>query len=415
MKKINYKMKLKSFSLFMCAAILLTLIVPNTYVSAAVLEMTADTVYAIRSEASKNLYLEMMNDFVPEGEYPDDVAAVCMQEDGSIVVSVTSEEAIQKYNAAMPLDAADQIIASSRALAAENGHVFGRNSAIDKTKLISYTVLPYSYNEIRHTQSALDNVMGEFKISETQLIDPENALYVFLKDEAQQQAILNYLEEQDCETDFIVFKKAVGTLELTALGYSGEKISTSGDSDGSIGFPARYGDRVGYVTAAHVTGGSSWSIRITRLGEEAYGRVQFYQCSGSLDASFVEFNNSNSSVTNVIRPNGTTYRTIMGTSNLVIYGSSVEAYGSTSGKTTGTVSSTSVSHPIGEEDTVITDLFSFNAQYIGDTVQHGDSGGPIVNSSGYLLGIIHGKIELSRVSYGCKYSNIASKGVYYNG
>lgn len=411
MKKINYKMKLKSFSLFMCAAILLTLIVPNTYVSAAVLEMTADTVYAIRSEASKNLYLEMMNDFVPEGEYPDDVAAVCMQEDGSIVVSVTSEEAIQKYNAAMPLDAADQIIASSRALAAENGHVFGRNSAIDKTKLISYTVLPYSYNEIRHTQSALDNVMGEFKISETQLIDPENALYVFLKDEAQQQAILNYLEEQNCETDFIVFKESSGDVQLASQIYPGMRVAPNNniEAGGTIGFPARYNNYDGYVTAGHVANDTMTSYFVEGVSSENGETLRFSQVSGNLDVAFISLYSSNNSVTNTIRINGTTYRSISGYQTIIAYGSTVESYGVTTRKNTSKVISSSVSHEL-ENGKVITDLFAFSYG-----VRKGDSGGPVLSSNGYLLGIIHGFITNSDIGYACKYSNIQKTGIYYNG
>lgn len=405
MKKTSLKWirsSVKIVSIFLSFVLLITFVTSSIHVSAETLALAAQTEYAIRSDASLVLHGELLQEILDDNMYRDDYAGAYMDSDGNLVICVTDPFSVVDYQAVLNQNVISSAVSDSRAIVKERVSKIGSNVLISNNSLVYYKIREYSYNDILNVHNLLANVMKDFGIVETRVSDMDNRLYVLTRDDTHQNEILNYIISHGFSTDFVIFGHIEGEIELASgTVYAGTRAECWNTYEaGTIGFAATYNGERGYVTAGHVV--QNTGNRVEALGVTT--SATFVQNSGNADVAFIPVA-SGYNVSSKISYNGST-RSVTGTTSALV-GMQVTRYGIQSGRTYANITYLNVNHYAQESGIQYTDLF------VSDyTFQKGDSGGPIITSTGKLVGIVHGMIEESNIiGYGCKYSNIQSKGI----
>lgn len=267
----------------------------------------------------------------------------------------------------------------------------------------------YSYNELETLRSELEvffadknnwNFMNEIKWYSLSISNSENRVIVTMDCKANN---IDRFKDKVSSSPLIKFEQS----SKKPVGYSKvmkpAALVTSTYSLGSIGYKAKKNTgKVGIVTAGHVV--PSQAILLSFDGEYL-NNAENIQISGNLDASFVPYDESLFSFSNVTQYGGVSLTKVVGS---FAEGTLVRCEGSTS-KTVkgGTVKDPSASVLTSiivgdkEQDVVFTDFIKTTME-----VSRGDSGGICYLSSNYNpIGIISCG---DNFTYMCKISNINS-------
>lgn len=419
MKKSSIKTGNRILSFLLVMFILLLFFTPNSYVSAEEIVATQETLREIRMNATADLNNQLQSTIAVNHEYPDDYAGAYKDEEGNLIIGVTNEEAISKYQEILSSQIITEALDQSRNLVRSSDYHIGINAPISSNELVQYEVMPYSYNEIFAVHMLLGHAMAELGISRTAIVDNENTLYVNLTGTKTEQEVLNYVKENGLETEFISFthnscfynedsgedfvqqnQSSEATRASTETIYAGTRVW--GEEDGTIGFAALYNGKAGYVTAGHVARSTKTMQYIgeymhygaypTVVVNAGYGDFAFVPNSGCLVKSTVY--------------TGSKYIDLTGTTSLAV-GASIKFYGNASqAEKSGRVLASSVNHYSDVSEKYYFDLLGITQGLIFQ----GDSGGPAYSGS-KLTGIVHG--DDGDMGYICKYSNIQSYGVAF--
>ena len=421
MKKSSIKTGDRILSFLLVMFILLLFFTPNSYVSAEEIVATQETLHEIRMNATVDLNNQLQSTIAVNHEYPDDYAGAYKDEEGNLIIGVTNEEAIPKYQEILSPQIITEALDESRNLVRSSGYRMGMNAPISSNELVQYEVMPYSYNEIFAVHMLLGHAMWDLGISKTAIIDSENKLYVTLNSGTSAQSVLDYISSNGYSCDFVVFEdtndqnlleqeyeenQKSNTHEPSITSsekviYSGEHVEVDGGG-GTVGFAALYNGKFGYVTAGHVVIGTCY------LDNRNYSGVPMIsRNSGYGDFAFIP-NSEGMKVRSVVDI-GSVRINLSGTTTLA-QGDSIKTYGSvTRRQQTGKVLSSSINHTGSVTGKVYYDVLE-----ISQIVAHGDSGGPAyINYD--LVGIIHSVDDEYNPtsSYICKYNNIQSYGVSF--
>ena len=341
--------------------------------------------YLENQDASNEAYSRLLNQFETQSlsrnsgaqQYPEYYAGAYIGENGNLVV-LTKEAAPQDINTL--------------------ADVCDNNS-------ITFAVASYSYNELIDIKETIFNrvtiaaEMEEYNDIAVRISirDMENKVFLGVPDPDDIE-FLNYLTAGIDPECYSVYQ-ADELHELASL-VPGDYIN--GDSIGSAAYKAKLiidgEEKIGFVTAGHVTNGSN----IYDNGFHLWGKIGntiVEQNAGSVDAAFVELTGSNTFNNTV---NG--YQLEEHTSVIPAPGSRVYKIGNTTGTTSGFVLSNTNETP-----------WIVNGQlvYFSDLVETdvacsaGDSGGLMYTQSGNtykVVGIIKGGSDTDGKYYATKAS-----------
>lgn len=410
--------KKKSLSLRIASLVLFSLmfvefISPASHASAAVLEQAADTMYAIRSEASLSLYDALMSEIKDGDTYREDYAGTYMDSQGNLVICVTESQSAADYRTILTEQVIASAVETSRADVKANYSTIGSGTNINSNDLIRYEVKPYSYNDLYYAQDVLYDKMEEFKIAQTYISDKDCNLTIATLDDSLRNTILEYLESVGSLSDFIVFEHADDIVQPHATIYAGYEcvaiayVGYDNEHAGTVGFAASYNGQYGIVTAAHAVQPNSTALVKDNDQDYHTGMVTYYNMGYVMDAAFIALTDGVTVSSNIYC--GGQSRGSSGTAS-VTQGVEIVRGGRKTGCTYGTVTSSSVT--VTSQSGTFRDFFSISNQGVS-----GDSGGPIaVRSTNKLLGIYHGTGSTSSgesLAVACKYTSMSERGISY--
>ena len=276
----------------------------------------------------------------------------------------------------------------------------------------------FSYNYLQSIQNYLSLKMEFYNISSIDIVQKENKIHIYITNNSKttQNRILSYLNAFDIQAkNAIVFKSApVENEAFSKVAQAGTEIwynygflnlyKISGTICANV---VRNGTgEKGILTNAHVAEAN----KTMRCKAGKINKSNLRQLGGSIDAAFVPFPNNtwilddsayvdDSTTYGNVHYNGTQY---------IVEGYPVIKLGLTTGKTTGTILSTSTTSTFSNsngDSFTLNDLIKISNQ--GD---HGDSGGPIYYNGGPKgnKNLIAMTVGGSSYTYGCKIANIVS-------
>ena len=269
----------------------------------------------------------------------------------------------------------------------------------------------YSSKELKIIQQKIATLLKEVQCATIEINDFNNNIIVSLqkKDEHYIKAIKRMYHDTDLIQfntleNQIVFSDQSSITPMASSSlyvYAGARIN-----DVSVGFCT---SSSGFYTCGH---GLSIGSRIYLNNSTLIGTVTRRQLSGKTDAAYVEITNSNYvSIQKWIT--GETYTAGLMYNRSYVPGRPVTMVGSTSGKETGTIVSSSVTvtstPPEGGNSVTLTDMVKANY-----SCKPGDSGGGVFDLNKTALGIHsmgyfpNGTSYPSTYSYFCKFENVTS-------
>ena len=167
-----------------------------------------DDEYAIRSTAALEVYENLLLEKVSTS--PADYAGVYMDKQGYLVVCVTEEAAIARYEEFLNPDVLEAYIQQAReTLELEDSPI-----EIPADEIIRYEIQTYPYFMLSGAQKLLDPVMKEYEISWTAIDQEKNILEVSTVNDELRDEILAYLQEGGYPKEIISFEHSDGYIEL---------------------------------------------------------------------------------------------------------------------------------------------------------------------------------------------------------
>lgn len=228
----------------------------------------------------------------------------------------------------------------------------------------------YSIEEVEYSYNELVSVMNELNEYKTAhnddvsnnfnyywLSDKDNNIVVETSD--MSEGAIEAFKEQVSDSPMIVFKQCSGPMVPEISMKPGQSIKTVGS--GSMGYRAKKGSKVGFVSAGHM-GNLNDTVYV---GNTAVGKITSKQASGKVEATFIEITNSNYTPSNTI--NGTSNTLSTKTSKPGV-GTVINKCGASTGATSGKIISTNATITV--DGTTFTDVTT--ADY---SSAPGDSGG----------------------------------------
>ena len=164
-------------------------------------------------------------------------------------------------------------------------------------------------------------------------------------------------------------------MELHATVMAGGGVTIAG-STCSVGYPAKRGSQVDFVTTGH---GTATVGQVVKYAGTSIGIVTARQLSGSVDASFVQITEANWSASYMIQCTSNTLRKNYA---LPAEGTYIYRCGAASGKSYGRVSSNNYSSKTYGLSNLTSTTYS---------AERGDSGGIVYTTSNDICGIHHGR------------------------
>jgi len=331
-----------------------------------------------------------------EKEYPQDYAGAYMDENGDLVICLTSKDAIKDYNRFF-----DNNIKKTKEQLQEQVKM----NTISETYILNqvkYQLKDISLSSLITIQENLESKMSEFGINEIQISQKDNKILIFLYDLNKQSNINDYLIELGVNHEIIKYYKAKKDAMPTGTNcYNGTEILGGSTSMGSIGFHAIHNStgKYGIITNGHVIESSQTAYK----GSTKIGKPSIWIVGGNMDIAFIPYDTSKINTTSTVKAAnwvsaiyGWTYP---------LEGQNVERWGISSGHTTATITSTYITKTVNYGGSIgmvsLHGLFEMNSPIIS-----GDSGGPILSWHN-IVGINVGTTPST--SYGINVANILSQ------
>lgn len=403
-KNVKLRIRVKFISVLMATLLLFGLCNPTAYASTIIDAEAQANLYAIRSTASAEAYNMLLDEIFDGNMYVPDYAGAYMDVDGTLVVCVLDDAAVESYKSILTTDVLNNYISSARSSTKQLGRTIGTNATISPNNLIRYETRTYSYNTLDAIQNSLNELMIYYEIASTSIIQQENTIHISTVNDARRSEITEFISNIGYPTDVIIYEHMDDYGELTATTvHPGQSLAVQDQDNagiteyGTVGFYARSGNICGVVTAGHV---AFQNGQLNSLGQ-APVLSQYRQQGGNLDAAFVPINTTYFNPTRIVYAGGTatirTYAAPVESYVVTIYG---HTYASIyNADQVASIRSTSTTHTY--QGITYTDLIELNK-----TVMGGDSGGPVLFGS-VLVGIVHG----NNGGYGlaCKVTNIMNR------
>ena len=269
----------------------------------------------------------------------------------------------------------------------------------------------YSINELKIIQQDIANLLKGVQCATIEINDFNNNIIVSLQ--KKDEHYIKTIKQMYYDTDLIQFNTLENQIvfsdqsSLTPMASSSLYVYAGARINGvSVGFCT---SGSGFYTCGH---GLSIGSKIYLNNSTLIGTVTRRQLSGKTDAAYVEITNSNYTATKKWIT-GEAYTAGLMYSRSYVSGRPVTMVGSTSGKKTGTIvsSSVTITGTLPESGGSITLTDMVKANY---SCKPGDSGGGVFDSNKTALGIQsmgyfpNGTSSPSTYSYFCKYENVTS-------
>lgn len=413
---------------FLCLFLTLALIMVSS-VSAAAVE--AEVVNARLAVQKNSACVDIITDFRMNmwdkfgGQvYPDEYAGAYIDNNNNLIICYTAGN-LKALSGFYSAEKTTQITAER--LSTFTASV--REETVQQ--LVSFAEVKYSYNYLFELNDTMVDYFAEFGICSSALCEIENKVEVQLNDISLKASLEARLQADGIPLDAVNIVSVASAINADKNAYPGDAIwyttgflGLGGKHTGTIGFNAVYNGVAGVVTNGHV----AESGKNMKVSAGTLGTPTFSTCAnnGKVDVAFIPFPGSSWTSSGEIKQDGYTmpagydgaiysYLDAAVSSASLVVGAKIYKYGNTTGKTLGSLISTSINITVnyGTDDEpdrrVIKDCIEYS-----NARQGGDSGGPV----GTYIADSWGRCRVNLAGlhfaggdtgFACKLSNILSQ------
>ncbi|MCL2157976.1 MAG: hypothetical protein FWH48_01060 [Oscillospiraceae bacterium] len=134
--------------------------------------------------------------------YPPDYAGAFINENGTLVVCLTTLDSVDKYRQYYSL-------AKEKMLEESDSHFTGLS--IEISDYVTYELRKYSFAYLAMLQEILFEKMEDLSITATELDEDENVIRIGLKNFDDKEAVDDYLRKSEIDLQAVKYYKYVGT------------------------------------------------------------------------------------------------------------------------------------------------------------------------------------------------------------
>jgi len=295
------------------------------------------------NEVCIGLNTAFSNEFLYKTDYPEDYGGSYVKDGQYLVVCVTSDSELQRYQAVMSIELVSKIVDTAFAKTDSASRTQARVQLRD---YVQYETVAFSYKYLDDICSLFFDKGKDLNIIGFGVKQADNCVEITVASEKDQRDVIQFLQENGIDLSAVDIIVDDNKIENDSIARAGQPISyVSGGYQyiGTIGFQAYDRDtgKYGVVTNDHVS-----TVGITNTyGTTTKGMVSTFTQNAGLDASFTPFSTAQQSGNpsyEILQtaPLPPPIKTIddLAVPSAVIEGLPIEKYGYTTGFQTGTIS-----------------------------------------------------------------------------